>query len=802
MANYSDIRYVFNGVAEYATADNLPTSGNTTGDQALVTGTNRLYIWNGTGWYNIALINTTPSISGASSSYTLAADGTATTVTITATDPEGLPITYSIASDTSGNIATVTQGTGANTNVFTITPSTSTANAGTFSLTFRASDGVNIATAVSSFTLEFIVANSKYTTALITSVGANNAVNNSFDDASTNNHTVTANGNVTQNTFSPYRHGGYSTYFDGAGDYIDFSQTTAIGTNDFTLEAWVYPESFGTNEAIFCTLPSGGSSMQLNIDASGDLTLWYKGVTSGDSVTISSVFTQNTWQHIAVVGDSTANEIKIYKDGTQIGSTINYNYDYSASSTYRVGRNRGGTAYFNGYLRDVRLVYSKVYTTNFTPTSEPLTAITDTKLLTCHLPYIVDGSSDGNTATLGGDTKTEPFVPYDNQKYATGTHGGSMYFDGTSGYVSGDMTADLAFGTDDMTLECWVYPNTISGLDAIFDTRTTNFLSDSFTIQLDTGVPQVFAGDYSNTNPVIAGTSAVPASIWTHIAFSRSSGTNTLFINGTSVATNTNSWNQSFSSANDWAVGETPPTSTPRYFDGYISDFRIVKGSAVYTSAFTPPTTPLTAITYTQLLLNGTNAGIIDKSQSVQTLTLNGDVKSSTTQSKYLTSSMYFDGTGDYVQTPISSLLTFGSGDFTVEGWFYTTSTGAYQYIFDGRNGGTDVTYLYLNNGTGLYAGYGNVNDSSVTTLSLNQWYHFAYVRNGSGTNNITVYIDGTAEWQITNTTDLSSTTRITLGSRYNGADYFGGYISDVRVTKGLARYTANFTPPTAALGG
>ena len=146
-----------------------------------------MYIWNGTGWYNIALINTNPSISGASATYDLAADGTATAVTITATDPEGLPITYSIASDTSGDVATVAQGTGSSTNVFTITPSTNTANAGTFSLTFRASDGVNIATAVSSFTLQFSIQNSNYTTALITSVGANNAVNNSFDDASTNN---------------------------------------------------------------------------------------------------------------------------------------------------------------------------------------------------------------------------------------------------------------------------------------------------------------------------------------------------------------------------------------------------------------------------------------------------------------------------------------------------------------------------------------------------------------------------------------------------------------------------------------
>ena len=123
--------------AVYANIAALPTSG-TAGDMAFVTATNRLYLWTGTGWYNIALINNNPTISGVNASYDLAIDGTATTVTITATDPEGIPITYSIVSDTSGNTATVAQGTGANTNVFTITPSTNTAHAGTFSLTFRA----------------------------------------------------------------------------------------------------------------------------------------------------------------------------------------------------------------------------------------------------------------------------------------------------------------------------------------------------------------------------------------------------------------------------------------------------------------------------------------------------------------------------------------------------------------------------------------------------------------------------------------------------------------------------------------
>ena len=157
-----------------------------------------------------------------------------------------------------------------------------------------------------------------------------------------------------------------------------------------------------------------------------------------------------------MVGDGTANEIKIYKDGTQIGSTISYDYNYSASGVMRVGTNRGDVTYFDGYLRDVRLVHSKVYTANFTAPTEPLTAITNTKLLTCHLPYIVDGSSDANAATISGNVSTEPFGPYDAQEYAVGDHGGSVYLDGTGDRLTVGSTTDLGFGTGDFTIEYWI----------------------------------------------------------------------------------------------------------------------------------------------------------------------------------------------------------------------------------------------------------------------------------------------------------------------------------------------------------
>ena len=153
MSTYSDLK----GGSEttvYSTAAGLPLTGVSGGAQAYVTETNRLYLWNGSGWYNIALINTAPTITtGAAATYALAINGTATVITLVGTDPEGVPITWSHAVTTGslGSTATVSQSA----NVFTVTPSSTEAHAGTFSLTFTASDGINVATSTSAFTLAF-----------------------------------------------------------------------------------------------------------------------------------------------------------------------------------------------------------------------------------------------------------------------------------------------------------------------------------------------------------------------------------------------------------------------------------------------------------------------------------------------------------------------------------------------------------------------------------------------------------------------------------------------------------------------
>ena len=214
----------------------LPLAGNVQGDQAFIPGdssTDLMYIWDGGGWYKMALIQTVPSFTtGPDASYDLAIDGSTTVITLVATDAEGIPVTFSVTANSDFNgLATVSQ----DSSVFTVTPKSedsATTNSGT--LTFKATDGISIASALSTFNLTFRVANSKYTEALFKASG-NNGVNQGINDASSNNHTISRNGNAMVHPLSPYHPGGYSVNFNGSN-----SQITAAHSTDFNIYGLFY----------------------------------------------------------------------------------------------------------------------------------------------------------------------------------------------------------------------------------------------------------------------------------------------------------------------------------------------------------------------------------------------------------------------------------------------------------------------------------------------------------------------------------------------------------------------------------
>jgi hypothetical protein len=400
----------------------------------------------------------------------------------------------------------------------------------------------------------------------------------------------------------------------------------------------------------------------------------------------------------------------------------------------------------------------------------------------------------------GGTPSVQAFSPFlTTTSYDPSLHGGSAYFDGTGDYLSAPSNSAFAFGTGNFTLECWIYVSSPSDTP-IYEGRTSGDSSLGFTLTAySSTVIRIFCGSV-----LISATVANYTNQWTHVAVVKNSGTTTLYVNGVSGGTTASLGNLTDTQPLIGAGRYTSSASPSAYMLDYISNFRIVKGTAVYTGNFTPPTSQLTAIANTSLLANFTNAGIIDQSGKNNLETV-GNAQVSTAVKKYGSTSMYFDGTGDYLSILSSPNLNFGTGDFTIEFWFYAPAQGTTRTAFIGA----DVAYganfwtIQLNNTSPAYSSriqlwcY-NMNAAAVvavgsTTLSVNTWYHVAVVRNGSA---ITIYVNGTSDGTATSSASLDGGVSQAISIAKNSTDYYTGYIDDLRITKGVARYTSNFTAP------
>jgi hypothetical protein len=199
---------------------------------------------------------------------------------------------------------------------------------------------------------------------------------------------------------------------------------------------------------------------------------------------------------------------------------------------------------------------------------------------------------------------------------------------------------------------------------------------------------------------------------------------------------------------------------------------------------------------------NGTNGSttITDSSPTPKTVTAFGNAQISTAQSKFGGASIAFDGTGDYLTTPASSSFAFGLADFTVELWLYRFGSGQ-QHLYDARDIGLNDNriLLYLDSSSQLtyYSnGAPRITTTSVPTLST--WVHVALCR-ASG--NSRLFLNGVQVGATFADTIsiVSPTATVAIGATNVGTTSLNGYIDDFRITKGIARYTANFTPPTAA---
>ena len=216
------------------------------------------------------------------------------------------------------------------------------------------------------------------------------------------------------------------------------------------------------------------------------------------------------------------------------------------------------------------------------------------------------------------------------------------------------------------------------------------------------------------------------------------------------------------------------------------------------------------AFTKALLHMDGADASTTFTDESGKTWTANGNAQIDTAQSKFGGASGLFDGTGDYITTPDSDDFYLGTGKFTVDFWIRFTSIGLYNFVF-GQT--TDANNFYgieiRSNMIDLLSLTGAASDFNITaatTFVTGVWYHVAVVRDGTTSSDWHFFNNGI---ELTKTLVSGSyggncsnyTGVFNIGASATGflGNPLNGHVDEFRFSKGIARWTANFTPPTSA---
>ena len=795
------------------------------------TDANKLYVKQTSGFFLLATItNTTPTITsfsentGGAGANNLTTGGTFgltagsnTVITINATDPDLETLVYS---------ATVTSGTASDVisspslpisnqsgNTFTLVPVTS-GSGGTITVRFDVSDGNNIANVTQSFSIAFSIADSNFTRLLM---ATDNAVggNQSITDSSSTAHTITVTNHSLAGSFSPYRHGGYSTHFNGSTDYLTIADNAEhdFGTGEFSIEFFWKPETLtGNTSNIHIAISTGNdSSTQLIYHESN---YWYFQGGSAGAVIINSsgtgAATVGQWNHVVLCRTGTT--LSIFHNGTRTATaTSSYDTDFSNAT---IGRYYGSSAnyYIDGLVRDMRwLKGSSAYDatqSSITVPTEPLTAVTNTKLLLCHLPYIADGSSTGHTITLSGSTHTRASSPYNNSEYSESTNGGSVFFDGNGDYLSVADHSDFDL-TSDFTIKFWARHNYYyaQNLGYIYGYFGNFYSAGGLALSVRGANSDGVVFSWMNSSGTLTNTnlSFYPKlDQWYFYELTRSSNTLTIKANGTSI--HSVDVSTLGNPSRSLILGNIPSgasgVDTFGNLFGYVADFQYVTGGTAPES--TVPTAQTSTDSNSGLHIKGTDAHVLDKSQ-VNNLQLIDGAAASTTQAKFAsTASVYFDGSDDYVQTPTSSIYNLGTNQFTVEFFFRTEvdAQGSLVYFMNDSTSVLGIFYWHTYNSLALYdSDWITGNDgsgSNYNSISTSTWHYGAITRD---TSTLRVFIDGTQVHSGSNTTNYT-TNNVRIGRHHSGA-YLNGYIQDLRISIGKARYTgSSHTVPTSSLKG
>jgi hypothetical protein len=433
-----------------------------------------------------------------------------------------------------------------------------------------------------------------------------------------------------------------SIYFPTVASRVTLAPGIVVGgtyQSPFTVQGWFYSgDTPGTDSGpvLLSTTTASGTpayakALTVNVSSTTQIIVDSNGATS-TPFNLAQTLIAGAWYYVALSRDASGfMQIWLGKQGdasaaASTSGRFNCSVDTSGWALTGISNCIGafvpaGRYSASDYISGVRVTNTNLYTTTDATIPMPTSSLgwtTGIKFLQSTTD-LTDFTLGQSLASVGSAAYSATGPSISPQAY-TPSSGSALFTKANTTYLSTTVTAP---STDSITYEWWFRATAVAGTNGMLQTRTSTSGGDGIDVYVNSGT----IGVSTSGTFLLVAAGTVLADTWYHIAVVRNGTTNfTVYLNGTSIGT----FSKTGLTSTELYLGEKTANASGECFDGYITNFRYVKGSALYTSNFTPSTEPLTAIPGTDLLLNTVDgAGFLtDSSNSNRTVTNNNGVAS------------------------------------------------------------------------------------------------------------------------------------------------------------------------------
>ena len=634
--------------------------------------------------------------------------------------------------------------------------------------------------------------------------------------------------------------GSGSMYFPGTTSYgqMSYEEDYVLGDHEFTIDFWIRFEDYTVAGGIFCQEYATNSDYVFCYwnGSSGILQfrVYGAGFTRVDMTYDITDVANDTWYHVAIIRGwgGVTNSYAMCLDGVVVDTDSSSYTVPDMPASFEIGRETVGTnEYIEGWIDEFRITKGKpLWTQDFdVPTDQAKSWHTDHNVVL----LLHADEDDNDTVTYdssdseSGKTVTSNGVAMDESQKKFGITSGR--FNGSSDYLSLADSVDWAMSTDPAQIDFWVRFNTMADVNGTYYGFFQHYENDNnyyalYHVQLAGTKYIYFKRRVGGADLIsISGSWTPVVDTWYHVAIIRGWGGDSddwaITVDGSTIATatDTDTWD---GVSGTFEIGRIQSHPATAYLDGWLDEFRVLKGKAIWTADFSAslPTGKSRAGKYTKLLLHfdgeHNNSTIID-SDGQNTYTQGGALVDDA-QYKFAPCSLYMDGSLDGYYWTDHSRFNFGNRPFTLDFWVRFSSYADkvspfmgqrtddnnnwsfyYRHVTPDPIGDESLNFWVESGGSGLITKTVNWTNNPGTA-----WHHIALIRGWeNNANKFAIVVNGTALTTWLDSDQIPNfINSLYIGYVYSNASWnsFHGHIDELRLVIGDARWVQDFTPPTA----